>query len=241
MTDRRELVAGSVLGDLTHEEMAEANALGLRQDELYAMEIAAAATLVAEVRDDGMPAALRARLEPQGQGQGKVVPLRPKRDVWRAMGWLAAAACLAFAITSIVRPWGKKAPTAREERDQLTHVTDAQVLSWTATADPAATGAKGDVVWSNAEQKGFMRFSGLSQNEPAATQYQLWIFDGERDDKFPVDGGVFDVTAGGDVVVPIKPKLKVGKPVLFAVTVEKPGGVVVSKRERIVVTAKAGG
>jgi len=241
MTDRRDLIAGTVLGDLTHEEMAEANAMGLRQDELYAMEIAAAATLVAEVRDDAMPPALRARLEPPRDKSNQVVALRPKRDVWRAMGWLAAAACLAFAITSIVRPWSNKTPDARAQRDQLTHVADAQVLPWTATADPAATGAKGDVVWSNAEQKGFMRFSGLSQNDPAATQYQLWIFDGDRDDKFPVDGGVFDVTSGGDVVVPIKAKLKVGKPVLFAVTVERPGGVVVSKRERIVVTAKAGG
>jgi anti-sigma-K factor RskA len=241
MTDRRELIAGSVLGDLTREEMAEANALGLRQDELYAMEIAAAATLVAEVRDDAMPAAMRARLEPQNTKSNQVVALRPKRDIWRAMGWLAAAACLAFAITSIVRPWSKKSPDAHAQRDLLTHVADAQVLPWTATADPASANAKGDVVWSNAEQKGFMRFSGLSQNDPAATQYQLWIFDGERDDKFPVDGGVFDVTSGGDVVVPIKAKLKVGKPVLFAVTVEKPGGVVVSKRERIVVTAKAGG
>jgi anti-sigma-K factor RskA len=240
MTDRRDLIAGSVLGDLTQEEMAEANAHGLRQDELYAMEIAAAATLIAEVRDDAMPPALRARLE-QALPQAKVIPLRPKRDVWRTMGWLAAAACLAFAITSIVRPWAKKAPNARDDRELLSHAGDAQVLPWTATADPAATGAKGDVVWSNTEQRGFMRFSGLSQNDPAATQYQLWIFDGERDDKFPIDGGVFDVTSGGDVVVPIKAKLKVGKPVLFAVTVEKPGGVVVSKRERIVVTAKAGG
>ena len=103
MTDRRDLIAGSVLGDLTHEEMAEANALGLRQDELLAMEIAAAATLVAEVRDDAMPPALRAKLE-SNLPKSNVVPLRPKRDVWRAMGWLAAAACLAFAITSIVRP-----------------------------------------------------------------------------------------------------------------------------------------
>jgi anti-sigma-K factor RskA len=157
------------------------------------------------------------------------------------MGWLAAAACLAFAITAIVRPWGKKAPTAREQRDSLVQVADAKVIPWTAMSDPTATGAKGDVVWSNTEQRGFMRFSGLSQNDPAATQYQLWIFDGERDQDFPVDGGVFDVTTGGDVVVPIRAKLKVGKPVLFAVTVEKPGGVVVSKRERLVVTAKAGG
>jgi anti-sigma-K factor RskA len=238
MNDRRqELIAGATLGDLTQEEMAEMNALGVRQDELYAMELAAAAAMVAEVKGDAMPPALRARLAPSAT----VTPLRPKRDLWRAMGWLAAAACLAFAITAIVRPWGKKAPTARDQRNSLVEVADAQIIPWTATSDPAATGAKGDVVWSNTEQRGFMRFSGLSQNDPAATQYQLWIFDGERDDKFPVDGGVFDVTSGGDVVVPIRAKLKVGKPVLFAVTVEKPGGVVVSKRERIVVTAKAGG
>ena len=41
----------------------------------------------------------------------------------------------------------------------------------------------------------------------------------------------------GEVVVKISPKLYVHEPVLFAVTVEAPGGVVVSKRERIVVTA----
>jgi hypothetical protein len=39
------------------------------------------------------------------------------------------------------------------------------------------------------------------------------------------------------VIVKIAPKLLVGEAVLFAVTVEAPGGVVVSKRERIVVTA----
>ncbi|HEX4513571.1 MAG TPA: anti-sigma factor [Polyangiaceae bacterium] len=245
MTDRRELIAGAALGDLTQEELAEAHALGVRQDEVDAMELAVAASLVAVARDDAMPPALRARLEaplPKPLQKPTVVPLRPKRDVWRTLGWLAAAACLAFAIVSILRPWErKKTTTARDDRDALSHVADAQVLPWTATTDPAGAVAQGDVVWSNTQQRGFMRFKGLSQNDPAATQYQLWIFDGERDDKFPVDGGVFDVTTGGDVVVPIRAKLKVGKPVLFAVTVEKPGGVVVSKRERIVVTAKAGG
>jgi hypothetical protein len=39
------------------------------------------------------------------------------------------------------------------------------------------------------------------------------------------------------VIVPISAKLQVGAAVLFAVTVERPGGGVVSKRERIVVTA----
>ena len=86
-------------------------------------------------------------------------------------------------------------------------------------------------------QKGFMRFVGLAVNDPKQLQYQLWIFDKHRDQAFPVDGGVFDITPSGEVIVPISAKLPVGEPTLFAVTVEKPGGVVVSKRERIVVTA----
>ena len=48
---------------------------------------------------------------------------------------------------------------------------------------------------------------------------------------------VFDVTSTGEVIVPINPKLHVTDATLFAVTVERPGGVVVSMRERIVVTA----
>jgi anti-sigma-K factor RskA len=68
-------------------------------------------------------------------------------------------------------------------------------------------------------------------------QYQLWIFDRQRDQAYPVDGGVFDVTSTGEVIVPIAAKLRVGDAALFAVTVERPGGVVVSRREHIVVTA----
>ena len=82
-----------------------------------------------------------------------------------------------------------------------------------------------------------MRFANLAPNDPKLSQYQLWIFDKQRDEKYPVDGGVFDVTATGEVIVAISAKLPVGDAVLFAVTVEAPGGVVVSKRERIVVTA----
>jgi len=84
-----------------------------------------------------------------------------------------------------------------------------------------------------------MRFKGLAKNDPSRAQYQLWIFDKTRDEKYPVDGGVFDVDSDtGDVVVPSRATLPVNAPVLFAVTLERPGGVVVSKREHIVVTAK---
>ena len=84
-----------------------------------------------------------------------------------------------------------------------------------------------------------MRFVGLAANDPTVSQYQLWIFDKARDQAYPVDGGVFDVSGSGEVIVPIDPKIHVDDATLFAVTVERPGGVVVSKRERIVVTAKA--
>ncbi|MEM1305716.1 MAG: anti-sigma factor, partial [Planctomycetota bacterium] len=51
-------------------------------------------------------------------------------------------------------------------------------VAWTPTDADAEIG--GDVVWSPAEQRGFMTFSGLAVNDPAVEQYQLWIFDAER-------------------------------------------------------------
>lgn len=115
-----------------------------------------------------------------------------------------------------------------------------QVVPWTPTEDPAGAGADGAVVWNGEAQAGVMRFSGLEPNDPAEWQYQLWIFDAARDDRFPVDGGVFDVGPDGDALVPIRASLPVSQPVLFAITVERPGGVVVSSRERIALVAQPG-
>lgn len=115
-----------------------------------------------------------------------------------------------------------------------------RVVDWSATEDPAATGATGAVVWNPEAQAGVMRFSGLQANDPTEWQYQLWIFDAERDERFPVDGGVFDVAADGETIVPIRASLPVGEAVLFAITVERPGGVVVSSRERIALVAQPG-
>jgi anti-sigma-K factor RskA len=101
------------------------------------------------------------------------------------------------------------------------------------------TGVTGDVVWSTSTQRGFMRFKGLAVNDPKKLQYQLWIFDKAQDQKHPIDGGVFDIDlATGDVIVPITPKIRVQDATLFAITIEKPGGVVVSSRDRLVLIAK---
>jgi hypothetical protein len=200
------------------------------------------------------------------QAPSNVVPFAPPKrassSVPLILGWVAAAACLLLAIGAYVlksRPQvivqNPAVPTVsvsapivpphlspKEERERLLTQAGTARFDWSKTKDPASKEATGDVVWNATAQKGFMRFRGLAKNDPKATQYQLWIFDKTRDDKYPVDGGVFDVDdATGDVIVPIKAKLQVNEIALFAVTVEKPGGVVVSKRERIVVTAKPAG
>ena len=172
--------------------------------------------------------------------------------------WLAAAACFVLAASSTVWSLTRKpevrvvtlpapsatasttdvkGPTLAEERALVASAKDAVHVEWKATKDPASQGASGDVVWSASLQKGYMRFVGLAPNDKTVGQYQLWIFDKDRDARYPVDGGVFDVASNGEVVVPISSKLRVDDATLFAVTFEKPGGVVVSKRERMIVTA----
>lgn len=196
-------------------------------------------------------------LMPPRERLAEVVPLKKPSPVLRALPWIAAAACFAFAVTAwlvrgpvkstLARPFEYRSPVmmpsapapvdlASARADLLKTATDAVEIAWSAGKDPADAQASGDVVWSDKEQRGFMRFKGVATNDPKVGQYQLWIFDAERDDKFPVDGGVFDV-GSGEIIVPIKAKLDVKKAKLFAVTAEKPGGVVVSKRERLVVTA----
>jgi anti-sigma-K factor RskA len=105
--------------------------------------------------------------------------------------------------------------------------------------DAGAPGVTGDVVWDPVSQRGYLRFVGLKPNDPALQQYQIWVFDAERDPRYPVDGGIFDVPAGaGDVVIPIRVAVPVRAAKAFAVTVEKPGGVVVSSREHVVALAQ---
>ena len=170
-----------------------------------------------------------------------------------AAGWWTAA-CLAGVLawqwsgaSRIAAPpsGDGKPPVLAELRGKLlAEDPEAVTVAWKKAGDDPAivageadlesAGALGDVVWSSARQQGYMRFRGLAANDPTLAQYQLWIFDADRDEAYPVDGGVFDVpAAGGDVVVRIDPRLRVSRATAFAITVEKPGGVVVSSRKRL--------
>jgi hypothetical protein len=200
-----------------------------------AAQAPAAPARVLPMAPTARPAAQEARTEPR----------------WRGAGWWAAAACLALAVAgwwprATPAPVPPPAPAIVERtapaspEEKLAQAPDRVAIPWQATEDPAVAGtaAAGEVVWSTGLQQGYMRFRGLPANDPTKNQYQLWIFDASQDERYPIDGGVFDVPAGqAEVVVPIDPRLRVVKPTLFAVTVEKPGGVVVSSRERIVLVA----
>lgn len=221
---------------------------------------AAALALAARLPLEPLPDALRARLLEQAGGapsaaapvvdleqarrarelaSTRAAPVRPGSGT---VGWWAAAAAVLVAIAGwYPRLQGPPHPrSAAELRAQLLAAHPGAVRwEFAATGDPGGAGASGDVVFDPATQQGYMRFHKLKPNDPQQYEYQLWIFDGERDDRYPVDGGVFDIPAGSsEVVVPITARVRVGKPALFAVTVERPGGVVVSAREHIVVLAK---
>ncbi len=179
----------------------------------------------------------------------KTFVFEPKRPFMQWLGWaLAGAACVALGFSlwinlqkpttvEIVKEVPPKIiPVSDQYNNLLNSAKDVQKTTWTNPANDKEI--LGEVVWSEAEQKGFMKFKGLAANDVAKETYQLWIFDETQDEKTPVDGGVFDVKGNGEVLIPIDAKLKVQKPKLFAITVEKPGGVVVSKREKLVAIAK---
>jgi len=119
---------------------------------------------------------------------------------------------------------------ANSEPEKLTRI------DWSATGSDSA--ATGEVVWSDALQRGFMVFAGLRPNDPLQSQYQLWIFDTDPAQEHPVDGGVFDITSNEKTIVPIDARIPVAEAVMFAITEEKPGGVVVSDRERLPLLAE---
>jgi anti-sigma-K factor RskA len=225
--------------------------------------IVASVMLAGDLTDEPLPTSLRARIESQAARElpsapTNVTPLHSRTVARHAaatsrFAWFAAAACLVLALigwwprlhetgesTAVVKQMPPRPLTPAEQRLALLQEGAAITQSeWTNTADPASQGVRGDVVWDNSKQRGFLRFTGLAANDPRQSQYQLWIFDAKRDDRYPIDGGVFDIPAGAtEVVIPINARLAVNDAAAFAVTIEQPGGVVVSAREHVVALAK---
>ena len=183
-----------------------------------------------------MPAALRDRIV------NAAVPSGRRRSWNRSnTGWWAAAACLILAVAGWwPRLFEKEPMDPAQQRAELMSSGRALEASW--INGPAMGGQPviGDVVFDPVSQRGVLRFRGIPANDPRRAQYQLWIADAGRGQPEPVDGGVFDITESGDVIIPFQAKLPVDKPAAFVVTLEQPGGVVVSKQEHVMALAKVG-
>ena len=255
-----DLLCKKVMYGLSAEEekqLAELQREGGVDDESLSFELAAASVATGSLdRTEQMPAALRNRI--LADAEAHVGKPQPVADVpyyqnrVPILGWLgwafAAAACVVLAlniyftrtsppvvvIPPTPTPSPEKTLTPGDMRQQLILSVGPDLARGTWQAVGAA-GAQptGDVVWDDKTQTGYVRLSGLPKNDPAAKTYQLWIVAENQDPKTPVDGGTFDITTDGEVIIPIDAKVKVQNPQAFAITLEKAGGVPVSKEKPV--------
>ena len=210
--------------------------------EAASLERVAASTTVGLLRErglDALPPGLAKRLQTDIDGfvqtDRKVVRPQFGPSVMTWTGWLAAAACVAWMLFfGPARPGLQPSAQPQDLARQLG--ADPDVLRVAFGSGTAGEG--GEVLWSNRRQEGVLTLRGIRPNDPKREQYQLWIVDPKRDAKFPVDGGVFDVTsADGTVVIPVDAKLPILEPTAFVITREQPGGVVKSQAEKPVLVA----
>lgn len=193
-----------------------------------------------------------ANVDVEAVGDG-YTPAAARRPFWEWFGWaVAAAAVIVLAIniyTTRLKPDDlAKAPTPtpspeqvikpEQMREQLIASAPDMMRVNIGAGNMKNVQPSGDVVWSDAKQTGYLRVTGLPKNDPGKQTYQLWIVAENQDPKTPVDGGIFDVNSDGEVIILINPKVKALNPKVFAITIEKPGGVVVSKQEKVAAVGK---
>jgi hypothetical protein len=152
-----------------------------------------------------------------------------RRAIPRALGLGALVVALAAPrVSALVSPPGPGPARA------LALEPGSIVVSLESARDPVAPALDGEVVFNPARREGVMRIEGgLPANDPAAAQYQLWILDADRDERYPVEALLFDAPAGSPLELRFRPRLAVHRPRMVLLTMEPRGGVVVSSRERL--------
>jgi hypothetical protein len=164
------------------------------------------------------------------------------------LGWLTAAACLLLAAYAWTRkpgvpdpapgrdpsPVAKRAPdagpaapavvpTLAQQRDEL--LASSGGVLHVRLGEPDDPDVSGDIVWSHALQRGFLRLKGLPSNDPTKSQYQIWLVETSPMRTEAVNGGVFDVgQQGRELIVPIRAEHAVRQPNTFVISIEPPGG-----------------
>lgn len=169
---------------------------------------------------------------------------------WRLRApWLVAAAASIVAVlgwlpgrSASVSDGGRSAtvaasPSAAREALLRASPADLVQVAWGDWDKPEVAGVKGEVVWSDAAQAGYMTFDNLPALDASRERYQLWIID-SRGMEQRISGGVFNGSSG-TLVVPITPAIKVVGAAAFAITIERPEGTWVSDmKRRVVIAAK---
>lgn len=240
-------------------EMIEAEYIGFEA-------AAAAISLIGITADEQMPVHLRLKILEDADryvrsvdGNSAPAPAvygetgeRPSSSMFSWFGWAVAFAACAALVANIWLTRLQPAPevaqqsaietprvlTNAERREEMLRTGGEMIKAeWAGGNVNEIKEIAGDIVWSDQTQSGYMRFRGLPMNDSSRETYQLWIMDKSRDAN-PIDGGTFDVTSEGEIVIPINAKLRARSPEMFAVTIEQPGGVVVSKRGKVAAIAK---
>lgn len=205
---------------------------------LFDAEATAPQQLIRRIQAAAITHLAEAHRAPAAQAKYSATPATRRRPRIGRIGSLVAAAALLLAALWIADLLPIPLSPSAARQALIAADPAALRMDWTRGPSELSGDPSGDVLWSESQQRGFMRFSGLPANDPIRTRYQLWIFDRTRNATQPVDGGVFDIAPGtGESIIPIRAKLAVRQGFAFAVTVEEPGGVVVSERKHIVATA----
>ena len=223
-----ELWADRATGDLDADGLRELRASVRRMgvdDAVTAPELALASLHVAMLSEAGieeMPRGVMDRI------LSDIPEATPRRGVvGRILPWTAIAAAVTLAVVSwLPRNDGR----ARFDAATVDRTADRVAVTWGDWDSPEIAGVRGEVVWSESLQIGYMRFSGLPKNDVDRERYQLWIID-DRGMGQRISGAIFDST-GGETIVPIEPGIRVQNAAAFAVTIEKPTGVWVSDMSR---------
>jgi hypothetical protein len=178
--------------------------------------------------------------EPSESEQGSTIVHVPAREssLARVATYISAIAALSLLVIAVWLYMHRSDPP--DPDDVLAQLENAEdTLEWTLRPEQdeaVGEGAQGRVLWSPELQRGVVIVSGLAANDTGASQYQLWIRDSQREGP-PVPGPVFDVEGEDEVSVVFDAVLVIGEPSAFLITVERPGGVVVSNQDRVAMLA----
>jgi hypothetical protein len=237
-----ELLADRATQGLSESEARELDTLLAQHPDIDpdSMDLAAAAVdLAIAAGAEPMPASLKSRIAATLDEAPAPIAVIGRRSIAGYIGWAVAAACLAIAIGAWW-PSFKPSPSLAEQRQSLLSRADTIKGPWGEWSDESVKsevpGVRGEVIWNESEQRGFMTFTGLPAKDPSKEVYQLWIID-ERGMGQRISGAIFDAAGTGEVIVPISPRIKTKNAAAFAVTIEEPGGTWVSDMKRRVVIA----